>query len=382
MFYPPELLTWVEEVSTHLPHLSKTQAQMLAWYSFAVTIVQSSGLSHVSVFLAHLLGRSEETVRQRLRESLYDAVDKRGHNRREVDVVLCFAPLLQWIVSRWSSPDERLFLALDATTLRQTFTVLSVSVLVGHCAIPIAWTILPANQPGRWRPHWLGLLQAVQLDIPQMQIMVAADRGLYAKWLFEAIVVCGWHPLMRINDQGNCWLRSNGKRLRMSQLATLCKGHYWQGEVLCFSGQDRLACTLIVVWDDRQQAAWLLLTDCPPAHVSPAWYALRMWVEAGFKALKSAAFHWERTRMTDPARAERLWLVLSLACLRAALLAPPIQASASSAPYPRLNLFKQGILRQLALLIRLQPLPTFHLPQLVLPPSPCLDFLCLLKTYP
>lgn len=38
MFYPPEWLTWVEEVSTHLPHLSKTQAQMLAWYSFAVTI--------------------------------------------------------------------------------------------------------------------------------------------------------------------------------------------------------------------------------------------------------------------------------------------------------------------------------------------------------
>jgi hypothetical protein len=218
MFYPPELLTWVEEVSSHLPHLSTSQAQVPAWYSFAVSIVQSCGLSHVSGFLGYLLGQSEETVRQRLRESLYDAQDKRGSNRREVDVVACFAPLLHWVVSRWNSPDGWLFLALDATTLRQTFTVLSVSVLVGQCAIPIAWTILPATQPGSWKPHWLGLLRALQLDRPEMAIMVAADRGLYAKWLFEAIVERGWHPLLRINDQGNCCIRSTGHRLRLSQL--------------------------------------------------------------------------------------------------------------------------------------------------------------------
>ena len=381
MFYPAELLTWVEEVSTHLPHLSKSQAQVLAWYSFATTLVQSCGMSHVSVFLAHLLDRPEETMRQRLREALYDGIDKRGQHRQEVDVGCCFAPLFQWIVAHWNSPDERLFLALDATTLRQTFTVLSVSVLVGHCAIPIAWKIVPANQPGSWRPHWLGLLQALQVDGLQLQVMVAADRGLYAKWLFDAIVACGWHPLLRINDQGNCCIRSSGQRLRLSQLAALCKHHYWHGEVLCFSGQDRLTCTLLVLWDDHQQAAWLLVTDCPPAQVNPAWYALRMWIEAGFKALKTANFHWERTRMTHPARAERLWLVLALACLRAALLAPPV-SYVIPAHYPRLNLFKQGILRQLAALIRAQPLPTFLFPQLILPPSPCLDFLCLLKTYP
>ncbi len=38
MFYPPELLSWTTCVSRHLPLLSKTQAQVLAWYSFAVTV--------------------------------------------------------------------------------------------------------------------------------------------------------------------------------------------------------------------------------------------------------------------------------------------------------------------------------------------------------
>ncbi len=30
-------------------------------------------------------------------------------------------------------------------------------------------------------------------------VIVAADRGLYATWLFQAITALGWHPFLRIN---------------------------------------------------------------------------------------------------------------------------------------------------------------------------------------
>jgi hypothetical protein len=33
-------------------------------------------------------------------------------------------------------------------------------------------------------------------------VIVLADRGLYAKWLFEAIVELNWHPFLRVNTQG------------------------------------------------------------------------------------------------------------------------------------------------------------------------------------
>ena len=381
MFYPPELLTWTASVSRHLPHLRKNQAQMLAWYSFAVSIVQGCGMSQVACYLSYVFGQTEETVRQRLRESLYDAGDKRGVHRREIDPVLCFAPLLKWILSHWMSEDQVLFLALDATTLRQTFTVLSISVLVGSCAIPVAWTVLPATQAGEWQPHWKGLLKAVHLLTKPLQVMVLADRGLYAKWLFEEIVMCGWHPVLRINDQGNVCLSTTGQRLKLSQLAQLCREKQWQGEVICFSADRRLSCTLLIVWNTSQQAPWLLVTDLPSFQVSPSWYALRMWIEAGFKFLKSAAFHWERTRMKDPVRAERLWLVLALATLRVAMLTPPA-SPLPLASYPRLSLFKQGLIRQLAFLTLARPLSFSPLFFGALPPSPCLDFLNLLKTYP
>ena len=383
MFYPPELLSWGEVVSSRLPHLTKQQAQVLAWYSFAVTVVQRCGMSHVAYFLACLLDQSDNTVRQRLREGLYDAQDKRGVRRRDLDVVTCFAPLLQWVLTYWQHEENRLLLALDATTLRQTFTVLSVSVLVGRCAIPIAWTVLPATAPGAWKPHWQGLLRSLPLPDSGLDVLVLADRGLYAKWLFETIVACGWHPLLRVNAQGSCCLHTTGQYLPLATLARLCKGRWWHGAVTCFTRQARLRCTLLVLWDEAQHDAWLLLTDLPPTRLSPTWYALRMGIEAGFKALKTGFFHWERTRMTDPARAERLWLVLALACLRVALLAPmPAPNPVATLLYPRLSLFRQGLVRQLAAFLLRRPLCLPPLQFQPLPPAPVLEFLTLLDTYP
>jgi hypothetical protein len=355
----------------------------LAWYSFAVTVVQSCGMSHVACFLACLVGQKENTVRQRLREGLYEAERKRGAQRREIDVVLCFAPLLNWVLTVWRSPDKMMVLALDATTLRQTFTVLSISVLIGRCAIPIAWTVLTATQPGAWKPHWQGLLRS--LPVPtDLTVLALADRGLYAKWLFKTMVAVGWHPLLRINAQGWVQVHETGQRLPLAQLANACLGKWWHGQVTCFSADKRLTCTLLVLWDRQQQAAWLLVTDLPPAQVSPTWYLLRMWIEAGFKALKSAAFHWERTRRLDPARTERLWLALALACLRLALLQPQaVPRFPQEQPhYPRLTWLKQALLRQLATLIKQIPIAWHPLSMQALPPAPCLEYVSQLKTYP
>ena len=56
-----------------------------------------------------------------------------------------------------------------------------------------------------------------------------------------------------------------------------------------------------------------------------SWYALRFWIELGFKAcpvldtgaIKSLGWQWHKTRRTDPARISHHWLVLSVATLLA-----------------------------------------------------------------
>ncbi len=60
---------------------------------------------------------------------------------------------------------------------------------------------------------------------------------------------------------------------------------------------------------------WLRLTDLPPHAGAACWYGLRAWIEQGFKITKRGGWQWQRTRMTDPQRAARLWLAVAVATL-------------------------------------------------------------------
>ena len=191
MSAPPSVAQWTTVVATHLPHLSRPQATVLALWSLGMVLARSYGLTAVSTLLGALLDRRENTVRQQLREWCYEAVAKRGAQRRALAVKACFAPLLRWVLHWWQGP--QLALALDATTLGDRFAVLAVSVLYRGCAIPVAWAVLPATAPGAWKGEWRRLLQHLQATVPAtMTVIVLADRGLYARWLFRAIVHLGW----------------------------------------------------------------------------------------------------------------------------------------------------------------------------------------------
>ena len=102
------LSQWETTVSTHLPTLSRAQATVLALWSFGMVLARSCGITSVAALLAPLLDAKEPTVRQRLREWCYDAADKRGHKRQDLDVTTCFAPLLRWVLVWWPAAEHRL----------------------------------------------------------------------------------------------------------------------------------------------------------------------------------------------------------------------------------------------------------------------------------
>jgi hypothetical protein len=55
-------------VTKHLPHLSKPQATVLAFWSVGMVVVRSCALTAVSLFLAEGRERKPNTVRHPLRE--------------------------------------------------------------------------------------------------------------------------------------------------------------------------------------------------------------------------------------------------------------------------------------------------------------------------
>ena len=173
----PPLDQWIGRVAEAFPQLSRPQATVLALYSFGMFLAQRCGLNSVVTVLVPLLQVGFHTLRSRLQEFYQPAAAKSGRHRDQLDVTTCFAPLLNWVLQDWKSP--RLALALDATSLGDRFTVLSIAVVYRGQAIPVAWKVLHANVPHPWKPEWIALLRAFAgLVGPGHTVLVMTDRGL------------------------------------------------------------------------------------------------------------------------------------------------------------------------------------------------------------
>jgi hypothetical protein len=308
----PGLYQWNDLVGKRFPNLSKPMAACLALWSLGMIVARSCSLTAIAWTWVPILKEKFNTVRERLRDLYREASAKTGDNRCELDLGTCWAPWLSWVIEGWHS--KQLALALDATTLGKRFTVLAVSVLYRGCAVPVAWKILKATESHAWEPEWKMLLSHFRERVPaDWNVIVLADRGLYAKWLFEAIMGLHWHPLLRVTNQGK--FRPKGW-YHWVDLPKMVRdvGHRWQGRGTAFkTAPKQLECTLLACWDEGYADPWLVLTDLPPEAADVCWYGLRAWIEQGFKRIKRGGWQWQYTRMDDPARAERVWLAVAIA---------------------------------------------------------------------
>jgi len=242
-------------------------------------------------------------------------------------VAECFAPLLAWLLSFWSC--RRVALALDVTNLGERFHVLCVSVVYGGIGIPVAWKVLLGNQPDAWHPHWCALLRRLQPVLgPQWQVVVLSDRGLESARLFREIVGVGWHPLMRVKAAGKFRPAGWVGGYPLAGFVPRVGSRFAAAGTAYKTAPEPLACTLLACWAEGHAEPWLLLTDLPVRAASPCWYAFRSWVEQGFKMLKRGGLQWQRTRMRDPGRAERVWLALAVATLWLVVIGAVLESDA------------------------------------------------------
>jgi hypothetical protein len=356
--------------------LSKPQATLLALWSFGIACTRSCGRLTVATFLGLLLKQKVANLEQRLYEWCLEAKDKAGAKRCALDVTTCFVPLLAWIVRLWTG--TQIALTLDATSLGDRFVVLAVCVVYRGCAIPVAWTILPAGKKRAWRREWLRLLRLLRPALPRdWTVLVLTDRGLYARWLFRRIVRLHWHPFLRINQ--GCKFRPAGQaQFVWLQDLVGSVGVRWRGRGTAFASPAcRLESTLLAWWGAGHKEPWFVLTDLAPEGCDAQWYGLRGWCEQAFKCGKRGGWQWQQTKMTDPNRAARMWLALAVATLWMLTVGSELDqaqegADAASVELPDLSrilgrrppsrprtvrLFRLGWLWLLVQLIQGQPLP-------------------------
>jgi len=196
----------------------------------------------------------------------------------------------------------------------------------------------------------------------------------YAKGLFEGLQGLGWHPLLRVNAKGTFRPAGWVHRYPLTHW-TPAVGRRWQGRGTAFAGKKtRLDCTLLAYWGEGHQDPWLILTDLPPDAADACWYGLRAWIEQGFKKIKGGGWQWQYTRMTDPARAERLWLAIAIATWWLLAVGGEAEAALPTATLPAVpgsprqqgrrwrwvGIFRHGWSLIVAALFNHQPLPLGH----------------------
>lgn len=311
MRFPSEWYQMHQSIAQHFPDLRPAQQRGLTLWVYGTILAQSACQN--AVITALVAAGFWQALRQRLREWLYSGPDKARPCNTQVEVTLCFAPLLQWLLSWWQG--NRLALAIDATLHGDQVCALVISVLYRGSAIPIAWHILPANEKGPWLSPLLDLLHRLAPVVPQtMTVLVLTDRGLWSPRLWKGIDFLGWHPLMRIRGDTS-FQPVGGTRLPAVKLVP-GPGHAWVGRGSAFrAARKHRWGTLVVVWAEEQTEPWLVLTNLPPEDIGVCWYGLRVWIELGFRALKGVGWQWQHTRRTNPQRVARHWLVLAVAML-------------------------------------------------------------------
>ncbi len=310
MRVPHELYQMESVMAQRFPSLRPAQQRGLALWVYGTILAQSACQS--AVITAVLFLDDWNTLRQRLREWLYDGADKAAPCRTQIEVQSCFVPLLRWIVEWWQATE--IALAVDATLHTDQIVALVVSVLYRGSAIPVAWSILPANQPGAWMGPIMRLLRLIRPALPaHLTVLVLADRGLWSPRLWKRIRDLGWHPLLRIQDT-TTFTPAGGKRQASRSLVQPGQGWVGRGR-LGTPKKPQLSVTLAAIWREGQKDPWVVVSDLAPHRVGASWYALRMWIELGFRALKGVGWKWEHTRRRDPRRIERYWLIVAVATL-------------------------------------------------------------------
>ena len=313
MRLPSECYQMQQTVQQHIPHLRHSQITGLVLWVYGTILARSSCQNAVATALS-VMG-NYNSLRQYLREWLYDGQDRAKPCRVQLDVRSCFVPLFRWVLSLWQS--DRLVLAIDPTMRADQMNSIVISVVYRSCAIPVAWHILPANRPGEWIAPVVDLLKLLSSAVPQDKtVLVMCDRGLRSPRLWKQICSAGWHPYVR-QSINTVFCPDGGTRLPARTLVP-GPGHAYVGHGTAFRNTSRRRRgTMIVVWDINQEEPWVVMTDLPPSEAGVCWYALRFWIELGFKAIKSVGWQWQKTRRTDPQRVSRHWLVLSVATLLA-----------------------------------------------------------------
>jgi len=264
--------------------------------------------------------------------------------------------------ARWSLAEVGpVTLLLDETPQANHLRAMKLSRWVRGRALPLLWRCYrPEALPTPLEALVLELLaQAADLLPPGAHPTLLTDRGLSWPVVLDFCVAHGWHYLLRA--QAATQVRfADGRVCSLADLASR-RGQGWCGRAEVFKKAGWRWVHVVAWWAPQADEPWLLITDLPATRQRCRQYRKRMGQEQSFRDEKSHGFHWNDSRIRDPAHASRLLLLMALAMtwliyLGRSLIRRGLRRRLERADRRTLSLFQLG-LRYLHYLMRLPRSP-------------------------
>lgn len=297
--------SWQRQLREMLPMIRVTRVNGLAL--LVLGMVWSGSVALTQIAAAVPLRVADSSTERRLRRWLAND---------HVDVALIWAALLPVLLRRVATP--RPVFVFDPTPQQDRFTLLSLGVVVHRRVLPVAWRLVP--QQTAWdtplAPLVRAMLSEVTAALPaEATPTLLVDRGLTSAALIDVCRELGWHFVFRLNagpTQTHRVRMPDGTEHDLWRLVTK-PGQRWSGTVALFKQAGWRTVALTIRWERGQTTPWVLCADELTGGACVQCYRLRGRCEASYLDGKSRGWQLEATKVTDPARLNRLLLGLALA---------------------------------------------------------------------
>lgn len=301
MSAPPKIREWWTQVRNELlPEAHGHQVNALAELSFAMVMAEHCQAGKISTLAP---GPARPASVERRAERLL------ANGRIDPD---SFWPqLARSTLGRFAGGP--IVLILDETPNRNDLRCMRLTLAYRRRALPLFCACYaPGGQAGPMPALVVGLLRKAAACLPEgAAVTLLADRGLAWPRVVDACGELGWHYAIRL--QGQARVRTGDGRERSAADLAPAPGASWRGPAEVFKKAGWRRAAVAACWLPDHDGPWLVVSDRDDGPRLFGRYLKRTWTEELFRDEKSAGFHWDRSRVTDPEHAARLMIVIALA---------------------------------------------------------------------